>query len=203
MTNALRLRVIDRADHRRRFLLVLVTALVALSCVEGPFEPYDPSRDDRVLRFLAGGAAGLPLTALTPGATFGDTALDVDLRLRDAPRVSALAFELVLDEPVATLDTLRGGTFFVPAERVTLLEFRSVAANRWIGIVAIDSLAPGVGGSGVLGTIRLRRSSAAAFETALRFDTTTTRAYGPDGVAVAMFFAAGRVRHNPRPAGTP
>ncbi len=178
-------------------MLALGTALVA-SCVEGPFEPFDPSRDDRAFRFLAGAADGVPLTALTPGAVLGDSALDVDLRLRDAPRLAALAFELVLDASTVTLDTLRGGTFFVPAERVTVLEFANVGANRWVGVVALDSLVPGVGGSGVLGTVRLRRTSAVAFETTMRFDTVTTRAYGPDGTPLAMRFAAGRVRHNPR-----
>lgn len=190
--------VIRQRGRTTRALAALVLALVGLSCVEGPFEPFDPSRDDRVFRFLAGGADGVPLTALTPGAVFGDSALDVDLRLRDAPRVAALAFELVLDGPVVTLDTLRDGAFFVPADRVTVLEFASVGANRWVGVVALDSLVPGVGGSGVLGTVRVRRTSAVAFESALRFDTTTTRAYDPLGATVAMRFAAGRVVHNPR-----
>lgn len=183
--------------------LVCAAVLLVASCVEGPFAPYDPARDDRVFRFLAGGADGVPLVALTPGAVLGDSALDVDLRLRDAPRVSALAFELVIDGPVVTLDTLRDGTFFVPAARVTLLEFAPAGTNRWIGVVAIDSLVPGVGGSGVLGTVRVRRTSAATFETALRFDTLTTRAYGPDGVPAAMRFAAGRIRHNPRAVAGP
>lgn len=190
--------VIRQRGRTARALAALVLALVGLSCVEGPFEPFDPSRDDRVFRFLAGGADGVPLTALTPGAVYGDSALDVDLRLRDAPRVAALAFELVLDGTVVTLDTLRDGAFFVPADRITVLEFASVGANRWVGVVALDSLVPGVGGSGVLGTVRVRRTSAVAFESALRFDTTTTRAYDPLGATVAMRFAAGRVVHNPR-----
>ncbi|MFN0097320.1 MAG: hypothetical protein ACKVS7_01495 [Gemmatimonadaceae bacterium] len=181
-----------------RAITTLALVFVGVSCVEGPFEPFDPSRDDRVFRFLAGAASGLPLTALTPGAVFGDTALDVDLRLRDAPRVAALAFELVIDGPVVTLDTLRDGAFFVPADRVTVLEFASVGSNRWVGVVALDSLVPGVGGSGVLGTVRVRRTSVVAFESALRFDTTTTRAYDPAGATVAMRFSAGRIVHNPR-----
>lgn len=181
-----------------RLIVAFSVIFLGISCVEGPFEPFDPSRDDRVFRFLAGGADGVPLTALTPGAVFGDSALDVDLRLRDAPRVAALAFELVLDGPVVSLDRLRDGAFFVPADRVTVLEFASVGANRWVGVVALDSLVPGVGGSGVLGTVRVRRTSAVAFETALRFDTTTTRAYDPTGATVAMRFAAGRIVHNPR-----
>lgn len=182
-------------------VLLAFGAVGGLSCVEGPFEPWDPARDDRPYRFLAGAGEGTPLLALTPGRVASDSTLEIDLRLREAPLVAGLAFEIVAEAATVALDSMLDGTYFVPSDQVTIAEFAPVPGNplRWVGVVAVDSLRPGVGGSGVLGTLRVRRRSASAFLTELRFDTLTTAAYGPDGARLSLGFAAGRVQHTPRP----
>lgn len=185
---------------RRRVPVLAAVALAGLSCVEGPFEPWEPTRDDRVLRFLAGDAASQPSIGLTPGAFVTDTAVDVDIRLREAPRVAAFAFEIIVDGGGAEVAALREGTFFLPADRVTLLEFAPAPdePQRWIGLVALDSLTPGVGGSGVLGTLRVRRTSNLAFETPLRFEPDRSIAYDDAGEPLTISFAPGRLVHSPR-----
>lgn len=185
-----------------RWLALAGVAAAGLSCVEGPFEPWEPTRDDRVLRFLAGEATSQPSIGLTPAPFVTDTALDVDIRLREAPRVAAFAFELIVDGTTAELAALREGTFFIPADRVTLLEFAPAPdePQRWIGLVALDSLTPGVGGSGVLGTLRVRRTSGLAFETAIRFEPERSIAYDEAGEPLTLGFAPGRLVHSPRRA---
>lgn len=178
-------------------------ALVGTSCIEGPFEPFAPERDQPPLRFVGGAAPVEPFVWLAPVART-DSTVRIEVRLRNAPRVAALVFEFSLDDAVARVDTILPGPWFEPIGQQPLVNLAvdPVDARRWIGLVTLPTLANASAGTGTIATVIVRRTSAQPFDIGFGFDTTTSRAFGVAGAPVAMQWTRGRLIHVPRETAT-
>lgn len=185
---------------RRRLASALVAVSCAgASCIEGPFEPFSPERDQPPLRFVGGAAPLEPFVWLAPVART-DTTVRLEIRLRNAPRVSALVFELSLEADVARIDSIIPGGYFAPLGQQPLVNM-SVAPDdprHWIGLVTLPTLTNASAGTGTLATVVVRRTATEAFDIGIGFDTTTSRAFGPGGIPVLMNWTRGRLIQVPR-----
>lgn len=185
---------------RRRLVGALAAAcLVGTSCIEGPFEPFAPERDQPPLRFVGGAAPLEPFVWLAPVART-DSTVRLEIRLRNAPRVAAIVFELALEADVARIDSIIPGGYFAPLGQQPLVNV-SVAPDdprRWIGLVTLPTLASASAGTGTLATVVVRRTATEAFDIGVGFDTTTSRAFGANGAPVAMNWTRGRLIQVPR-----
>lgn len=189
----------SRIRHRRLVAALCASALIGTSCIEGPFEPFAPERDQPPLRFVGGAAPLEPFVWLAP-VSRTDTTVRLEIRLRNAPRVSALVFELALDADVARIDSIIPGGYFAPVGAAPLVNV-SVAPDdprRWIGLVTLPTLTTASAGTGTLATVVVRRTAAEAFDVGVGFDTTTSRAFGVGGAPVVMNWTRGRLIQVPR-----
>lgn len=182
-------------------LFAAAAALLATgtSCIEGPFEPFAPERDQPPIRFV-GGAAPLEPFVWLAGVARTDSTVRLELRLRNAPRVTALAFELVVEGNVAVLDTIIPGTFFQPVDQVPLVNLAPDpdTPGRFIGVATVPDLALASAGTGTIATLVIRRTTTAPFDVAVAFDTLTSQAFGPGGDPIPMNWTRGRLIQVPR-----
>jgi hypothetical protein len=186
---------------RRLIATLVAVATLGTSCVEGPFEPFAPERDQPPLRFVGGAAPNTPFVFLA-GVVQNDSIVRLDVRLRNAPRVSAIVFELALEGNVAVIDSILPGTFFSPVSQVPLVNAAVSPddSTRWIGVATVPNLSTVSAGSGTIATLVVRRTRQQPFDIAVAFDSTTSRAYGADGLPVVMNWTRGRLIHVPRTA---
>ncbi|MCU0624358.1 MAG: hypothetical protein MUF53_10945 [Gemmatimonadaceae bacterium] len=188
-----------RTLRPRLVAALLAASLTGTSCIEGPFEPFAPERDQPPLRFVGGAAPLEPFVWLAP-VSRTDTTVRLEVRLRNAPRVAALVFELALEADVARIDSIIPGGYFAPVGEQPLVNV-SVSPDdprRWIGLVTLPTLGTASAGTGTLATVVVRRTVNDAFDIGVGFDTTTSRAFGVNGVPVAMNWTRGRLIQVPR-----
>jgi hypothetical protein len=178
---------------------VAMLSVAAGSCVEGPFEPFAPERDQPPLRFVGGAAPTEPFIWLAPVART-DSTVRLEVRTRNVPRLSAIAFELALDADVAAIDTIVPGAFFAPINAQPLVNVARDPENprRWVGVITLPELTTASAGSGTLATVIVRRTTAEAFDVGVAFDTATSRAVGVGGGVVPLNWTRGRLIHVPR-----
>ena len=166
-----------------------VTAL-AVACAE--FEPFEPVRSDAPLRFFGSAADGATIFLTEVAVT--DTTVRVDLRARDVERLTAVAFELAMEESVAVIDSAAVGDFFQP-QTPTVFELVPVPGEDagWVGVVSLDDFSSDVSGGGVLASLVLRRTTDQPFDVRVAFDSAATRLYGEGGDPTAGRAVGGRL----------
>lgn len=170
------------------------TSLALSGCEE--LEPFEPVRADAPFRFFGGSAAGASVFLTEVAVT--DTTVRLELRARDVERLTAVAFELVIGDSVAVIDTAIAGDFFQPQ---TPIVFELVDAPGqgpgWLGVISLTDFSADVSGGGRLASIVIRRVADEPFDVRLGFDTGGTRLYGPAGAPLDGRAVGGRLVFDP------